>query len=247
MADFVLNGRRRLARVCVGESGELFGPERLHDGVAYFFDDGVPECLVGEHAVHVEQCRTGILEECEQSVLQNIFHSRAPRVHPNAAQCAHETGDDEVAFIEAHVRHHIETDGVVRIKRCKVDDVFAVVLRDEVEQLFGGRAVRVYERDAFPVLDVLNGHIFQHGRFAHAGLADDIYVLASVYRANAKHLTLAARMRRRKIGNATIIVLVIGVHTSSIPLQRPCGICLLNPLLRLVRRLRRSEALLPIA
>src|SRR3989344_5861919 len=65
LADFVLNGRRRPARVRVGESGEFLGPERFHDRVADFFDDGVAKRFVGEHAVHVEQRRAGILQKRE--------------------------------------------------------------------------------------------------------------------------------------------------------------------------------------
>src|SRR3989344_4409903 len=101
---------------------------------------------------------------------------------------------------------------MVRIERREIHDVFDTLVRNEVEQFLRRRAVRIDERNTLPILDILYRHIFEHGRFTHTRLADDVYVLSSIYGAYAEHLAFASRVRRRKISNAAVIIPFIGIH-----------------------------------
>ena len=207
-----MNGGRCFTRIGIGESCEFFHPESFHNGVGDFRDDRGAEGLVGEHAVDVQERRIGILQECQEGVLQNVFHSRAPRVNPDALKRSHEPRDHEVAFVVADILHHVEPDGVVGIKRREIDDVFDALVRDEVEEFLGGRAVRVDECDALAVLNVLDSHVFEQRGFTHTRLADDINVFAAVKSANAEHFAFSARVRRRKIRDTAVIILMAGSH-----------------------------------
>ena len=213
LADLVLYGGRRLARVRIGEARKFLCPKSFHDRVCYFLDDRGAKDLVGKHAVHIEQGRVRIFKERQERILQDVFHSCAPRIDPDALQGAHEPRDDEVPAVVADIFHHVEPDGVVSIKRSEIHDVFDALVRDKIEELFGGRSVRVDESQSLAVLDVLDRHVLEHGGFAHAGFPDDIDVLAAICRANAEHLALSSCMRRREVRNAAIIILMTGLHT----------------------------------
>ena len=123
-----------------------------------------------------------------------------------------------MTLVIPNVFHHIETYGMVGIKGSKIEYILDSVMRYEIKESLGSRAMRIDEGDALTILDVLYSHIFEHGRFAHAGFSDDIDRLAAVGSAYAEHVALAARVRRREIGNATIIILPIRVHD---PIIRP--------------------------
>src|SRR3989344_8161715 len=105
---------------------------------------------------------------------------------------------------------------MVGIKRGKVDDVFDALVGHEIEQFFGGRAVRVDKCDTLAILDILNRHVLKQCGFTHARLADDIDVFAAVEAANTEHFAFPACMRRRKIRDTAVIILMAGSHAISI-------------------------------
>ena len=123
-------------------------------------------------------------------------------------------------LVEADIFHHVEAHRIIGVERREVDDVFDPLVRDEIQELLRGRTVRIDEGDPFAVLDILNRHILEHGRFTHPGLADHVDVFAAIDRADAKHVALAARVRRREIRDPAIIVTMIRVHIFSIPQTR---------------------------
>ena len=95
LTDLVLDRGRRLLRIAVGVIGKLLRPEVFHDRVLHVLNDFLPIRLVGVHAIDAEQGRIRILEEREQCVGENVFHARAPRVHPNLFERRHEAADHE--------------------------------------------------------------------------------------------------------------------------------------------------------
>ncbi len=46
--------------------------------------------------------------------------------------------------------------------------------------------MRVNHPDAFPVLNILNSHIFKQGGFTHAGLADNVHMARTVSTLNTE-------------------------------------------------------------
>ena len=68
-----------------------------------------------------------------------------------------------MTLIVSHVFHHVEPNGIVGIKGRKIDDIIDALIRHEVEQLLGGRAVRIDEANPLAVLDVLDRHVFEEG------------------------------------------------------------------------------------
>ena len=55
--------------------------------------------------------------------------------------------------------------------------------------------MRIEERKAAAGKDVRKNEIEKHGRFARSGFADDVDVMAAVFRPNTKGLTLFAEGR----------------------------------------------------
>src|SRR3989344_3142673 len=89
---------------------------------------------------------------------------------------------------------------MLQVERRKVHHVFDALLGHVLHNPVGGAAVRVDKGDSLAVADVLDGHVFQQGRFAHAGLADDVHVPRAVLALDAKRQFLAPRVRLGKIG-----------------------------------------------
>ncbi len=96
---------------------------------------------------------------------------------------------------------HVESDREIRISRINIDNVIDPMRRDEIKDFFYKIAVWIDNGKPMSVLHILDHHVLQHGRFAHAGFADDVHVASPVIELNAELLLLVAEVRSRKIDN----------------------------------------------
>jgi len=113
--------------IAVGVGGELVYPKTFYNRVFNIFYHFFPERFVYQHAVHIKECRTLILQKCEQGVGENVLHARAPRIHPDLTKRREKPGHHQVTLVVAHVLHHVKGDRVVHVERCKVHYVFNAV------------------------------------------------------------------------------------------------------------------------
>src|SRR3989338_4879786 len=93
-----------------------------------------------------------------------------------------------MAVLGIHPFHYVKRDGVVSIRRVKVDDVVHSRGRNKMENLFCGFSVRVYKSHAVPTLNILYGHILEHLGLAHARLSHGIKMATPVVQLNPKLL-----------------------------------------------------------
>ncbi len=84
-------------------------------------------------------------------------------------------------------------------------DIADALLGHVFEQEVGGLAVRVDESHAFAVLDVLDGHVLEHGGLAHAGLADDVDVRGAVFGFDAEFDPFVAGIGLGEICDAIVV------------------------------------------
>lgn len=83
-------------------------------------------------------------------------------------------------------RERIESDEELKVARMEIDEVIRTARRTATAQSLGKVAVRVNEPDAVAGGDVVHDEIAQQRRFAGAGLADEVEVMALVGRRNAE-------------------------------------------------------------
>ena len=104
-----------------------------------------------------------------------------------------------MALVVADILHDIKGHWMLHIERREVDDVVNAVRRHVLHNAVGGRAMRIDKGHTLTVADVLYGHIFEQGRLAHAGLADDVHVPRAILALNAERQLLAPRVRFGKV------------------------------------------------
>ena len=203
---------RRVLRVAVGIVGKLFNPKALYNRVGNLLHHFFAEGFVYEHAVDVEQCRALVLQKRHQRVGEDILHARGPGVYPNFAESGQEARYHEVALVVADILHDVKRYRVLQVEGRKIHHVFDAMCRHIFHNPVCGSAVRVDKSHSLAVADVLYGHVLQHGRLAHAGLADDVHMPAPILAAYAERRLLAAGVGGGKIGYLVRVFL----HPSSI-------------------------------
>src|SRR5947209_243519 len=107
-----------------------------------------------------------------------------------------DTGGDERPLLGVAAREYIEGEWVAAIPGVKQDHVVRPVPRDRRDESFGKIAMRINESHAAPGGNVGSDELLEQRGFAHAGLAKDGKVPATVIRENAETLAPAAEERR---------------------------------------------------
>ena len=124
--------------------------------------------------------------------------------------------------IRRHIADDVQSDGEFQVARIEIHQMIRPLRRDVVQQFLGQVAVRVNDANAVSKGDVLQDQVPQQRRFAGAGFADDVDVLALVHGGNAKGLGFAPAMT---FADCDVLV-VHGARTSRHPCHRSkpgCG------------------------
>ena len=111
-----------------------------------------------------------------------------------------------MAFVIADVFHDVERYRLVEIERREVHDVIYAMRRNVIKEFVRRAAVRVDECQTLAILNILNSHVLEEGRFAHARLANHVHVTAAVFRLDAERRALAARVSGGEIGYSVRIL-----------------------------------------
>ena len=93
-------------------------------------------------------------------------------------------------FIFASRFQNVYADGIFFVRRIEIDDFVCPILRYEIQQVLNQISVRVNQSYAVIVAQILYDHILQERGLAHAGLADDIDMMAAVFRSYAERSAL---------------------------------------------------------
>ena len=86
----------------------------------------------------------------------------------------------------ADLLQNVKGKGVFQIRGVDVNHVVDSACRNEFNDFFHQLAVGIDYGHATAVLNILDDHIFQGNRFAHAGFAQQVHVPAPVVGFNAK-------------------------------------------------------------
>src|SRR3989338_96401 len=121
-------------------------------------------------------------------------------------------------IIESDAFHNVKGNGIFQVVGIKINDIFYSFLRDKVQQIVGGVAVRVNKADASSGLYVLDGHILQKLRLTHPGRTDHVHMAPSVVFLYAKSYPIAPEIRLTK-EHYFFFVLNILCH----PIGNPAG------------------------
>ena len=97
---------------------------------------------------------------------------------------------DKMFFVFASRFQYIYADGIFFVRRIEVNDFVGAVLRYVIQQVLNQISVRVNKSDAVIVAQILYDHILQERGLARAGLADDIDMMAAVFRSYAERAAL---------------------------------------------------------
>lgn len=90
-------------------------------------------------------------------------------------------------FVRRNIGEQIQADGVVEVSGIEINQVVGTGRRNVIQKYFGQITMRINHADTVPGLYVLKGQIAQQRRLAHAGLSDDVKMLALVVWRNAKN------------------------------------------------------------
>lgn len=80
--------------------------ERVFDSVY----DRAPVVFIGQQTIDPKQCRVLAFQERCNGVLQNVFHSRPPRVGPETLERLADSRNDQRAFVSGNVGEQVESD-----------------------------------------------------------------------------------------------------------------------------------------
>jgi len=125
--------------------------------------------------------------------LWRMYSSRGP--HESRQRLFNDEITDDATrcrWSGATFRKRFTPDRELEVGGIEEDDVVDPVGWDEVEERLGQIAVRVDQREAAPVRDVLDRHVLQQRRLARSGLPEDRDMMPTVRRLDAEYLLLPA-------------------------------------------------------
>jgi hypothetical protein len=173
---------------------EFVLPE-LEDGdVGTIIESFFAEIFVGEEAGDIEEGGFGAIEEGENSVAEDVFEARTPRVAEHTFQNADNFGTDIGFSRRIGDLERVEGNWVGGVGRVEVDDIFDAAFGDETEVVDGEVAMRVDDTIALVVENIRECEKFEHTGLTSTGLTDDIDVAGAVAAEHAELVVDAAEV-----------------------------------------------------
>jgi predicted GH43/DUF377 family glycosyl hydrolase len=136
LPNLVLNRRCCFCCISFVILGEFFSPKCFDRWVFSVFNNSISKILVCKHAIHPKKCRVWVFKKCEECVGEQIFHARAPCIHPYFFECTKKSRCHQRPLVLPNVLHNVKCNGVLLVKWCKIDDVFDSLWRNIIEQFF---------------------------------------------------------------------------------------------------------------
>ncbi len=198
LADLVLNRGSRFGGEFVGVLGKFLRPEGPNFGIFDLFYDRFAVVFFRQHPVDPQKRRTRNLQKGQNRIVENVLHARRPRVDPDFFEHGHHAVRNQVTAVIIHLFHDIERDRVLKIGRIDINHIVDPFGRNIVQQVLNRISMGIDECQPAPILNILNGDVFEQFRFAHTRLADDIHVPAAIVHFNAKIHALIAEIRLAK-------------------------------------------------
>ena len=93
-----------------------------------------------------------------------------------------------------HFFHHIEGNGILLVGRIEVNNIIDAAGGNRFDQSFGKFPVGIHNRHSVAILDILNSHILDHGRFSRSGLADHIKMASAIIHFDAERPVLSPKI-----------------------------------------------------
>ncbi len=134
-----------------------------------------------------------------------MLQSRSPALGVELFEDPDQTRSDDAVHRGVDILQHVESDGVLAIRRIEDDDVIGTVAGDIVEDVIGEITVRIDDRYAFARLDIGEDHVVEQGGFAHAGLTDDIDMPTTILRTDTKELVHTAVVGLTERGHRNLL------------------------------------------
>ena len=176
-----------------------------------------PELFVREDSQHVVQRGIRLFQGCHEHVTQDVLHAHSPRLWPHLLEDIHHAGRGERDAILPDMTQRIVAVRLFRIGGVQIDDVVPPRRRSACRDTPDEIPMRIDQREAMPVLQVLERHVLQKRRFPRAGLTDDVNMRKSIFVPDPEDAVVAAKIDPSEARD------LIRIHTGA-HLPR-CGSC----------------------
>src|ERR1700687_2583706 len=159
-----------------------------------------------EEAADVRQGRLWLCEEGEESVPQEVFPPRPPGVEPGLLENFDKSRDRKGALRGRDGSQGVEAHGIAR-GGVEEDEIRSASWRQPAVELLYQIAVRVHDRAAVTLADVLPEQGLKESGLAGAGLSNHIHMGAAVGALDAEEAAVAAEVGAAEEGEMVIPVL----------------------------------------
>jgi hypothetical protein len=182
----------------------LFDPESSYLGIPHLSEKRAAERLVGKERGKIGERGTGLIEECEERVAQNVLKAGSPRVLPLALEDVEEGGGRERPPRDGYLCERVEPKREIRVRRIEEDHapqtLYGYRSGDLVKEITMGieQGAPVSERE------ILLKEGLDEGGLARAGLANDIHVGPAVGALDTEDLSPVVEGRSGKTGNVAL-------------------------------------------
>lgn len=190
--NLVLDRRDSLGAIAVVPTGELVHPKAADHVISNLRDNDFAIASLGEQS-HQLQHRAALFHGREHRIAKRVLQPWSPRI-VELLERGHDARRDLVDQCRITARQRIERHGEVSIPSVKQDHVVGSLRWHHANDAGREVAVRINETDAVPRREVRMNLVQQQSRLAHAGLADDIQVPATIFFRDADDAAVLAKV-----------------------------------------------------
>ncbi len=173
--DLVLNQTDGLGAAPDGVALVFVDPEASHLDIRDAIRHSSAIRVVVQEAQNVRQRGAGHLHESEKGVAERMFQTRSPGISPELLEHVEQSRRGERTYRRKTTRERIEGEGRLGIRQVEVHDPFPLGRRNPRKKCLGQIAVRIEEREAPAVNEILTHEGLKERRLAGSGLTDQLH------------------------------------------------------------------------
>src|SRR5262249_55440068 len=141
-----------------------------------------PKLLISDDAHDVMHRRTLAFKKRHQNVAQDVLHAHAPRLGPHLFENFEEAGGGEGDAIFTDLTKGIVAIRLSGVAGIEIDHIGLARLWDTCSNAVSQLAVGIDKSKTISMLQILNSHVLQQGRFAGARLAENVEMREAILR-----------------------------------------------------------------
>src|SRR3989338_5759729 len=186
LANLILNRRDCLSPKFLSIICKLRLPKCFYYRVFGIVHHALTVFCIREHSIDTQEGGTRKINQRENSIIQNIFHTRAPHIRPNLFEYAHEARRDQMFLLRTNCFKNIKTDWIINIRRIEIDHIIDAMGRNIIDNLLSKVPVRIHEPNIMTSVNIVQHPIFEYGSLSHPCLPHNIHVPAPIIELNPK-------------------------------------------------------------